>query len=194
MRASFLPKKYVSISRARIRDTIVGFHDLSYLGPGARSRRPPIYLSGCQPRQCQHSVGNAEDALAQQLAPVTLLLLAHASGLPEARGLHGWRMHAQRRRAPVGRGGRARMQGRRARGQGVGLHVQVPQPRRRPAWRWWRHAHRQRQRSRQRRLRRGRVARGVGSAGGDRGARGLCRQGRGRGGYHYPYLYPYRHP
>jgi hypothetical protein len=184
MRASFLPKKYVSISRARIRDTIVGFHDLSYLisGPAASQDN------------CQHSVGNAEDALAQQLAPVTLLLLAHASGLPEARGLHGWRMHAQRRRAPVGRGGRARMQGRRARGQGVGLHVQVPQPRRRPAWRWWRHAHRQRQRSRQRRLRRGRVARGVGSAGGDRGARGLCRQGRGRGGYHYPYLYPYRHP
>ena len=141
----------------------------------SRARRPESSSAGCQPRQCQHSVGNAEDALAQQLAPVTFLLLAHASALPEARGLHGWRMHAQRRRAPVGRGGRARMQGRRARGQGVGLHVQVPQPRRRPAWRWWRHAHRQRQRSRQRRLRRGRVARGVGSAGGDHGARGLCR-------------------
>ena len=172
MRASFLPKKYVSISRARIRDTIVGLHDLSYLisGPASES-------SSAVPAKtiANTSVGNAEDALAQQLAPVILLLLAHASGLPEARGLHGWRMHAQRRRAPVGRGGRARMQGRRARGQGVGLHVQVPQPRRRPAWRWWRHAHRQRQRSRQRRLRRGRVARGVGSAGGDHGARGLCR-------------------
>ena len=172
MRASFLPKKYVSISRARIRDTIVGLHDLSYLISGPA---PGIVVRWVPAKTCQHSVGNAEDALAQQLAPVTFLLLAHASALPEARGLHGWRMHAQRRRAPVGRGGRARMQGRRARGQGVGLHVQVPQPRRRPAWRWWRHAHRQRQRSRQRRLRRGRVARGVGSAGGDHGARGLCR-------------------